>query len=145
MIANRLIGNGGVTPDGSGGMIPAVGPPFSMTRWVAQTAYNYVSVLPYNYTHTQHHGMQSTHQPAIWMGESCSHAIVSGVSGDGSPAGVESNFTRRGLPYVGGAEKKGSEMISPSYYSVELEDTQGGEIFAELTASEYQTLLYMTY
>ncbi|EKM76087.1 hypothetical protein AGABI1DRAFT_131606 [Agaricus bisporus var. burnettii JB137-S8] len=132
---NGLIGNGGVTPDGSGGMIPAVGPPFGMTRWVAQTAYNYVSSLPYNYTHTKHHGMQSTHQPAIWMGESCSHAIVSGVSPDGSPSGVEANFTRRGLPYVGGLGKKGNEMMSPSYYSVELEDTHGGEIFAELTAT----------
>lgn len=145
LIPNRLIGNGGVTPDGSGGMIPAVGPPFGMTRWVAQTAYNYVSSLPYNYTHTKHHGMQSTHQPAIWMGESCSHAIVSGVSPDGSPSGVEANFTRRGLPYVGGLEKKGNEMMSPSYYSVELEDTYGGEIFAELTASEYEALLYVVY
>ena len=28
---------------GSGGMIPSTGPPFAMTRWVAQTRQNYVS------------------------------------------------------------------------------------------------------
>jgi Glycosyl hydrolase family 92 N-terminal domain len=43
-------------------------PPFAMTRWVAQTRENYVSVTPYNQTDTMIHGFQGTHQPAIWMG-----------------------------------------------------------------------------
>lgn len=30
-----MIGNGGDTPNGSGGMIPSVAPPFGMTRWVS--------------------------------------------------------------------------------------------------------------
>ena len=39
-----------------------------MTRWVAQTRQNYVSMTPYNQTDTEIHGFQGTHQPAIWMG-----------------------------------------------------------------------------
>ena len=83
-----MIGNGGDSPNGSGGMIPSTGmysvlsqyvtfnnrtpkaPPFAMTRWVAQTRQNFVSVTPYNQTDTRIHGFQGTHQPAIWMGVS---------------------------------------------------------------------------
>ncbi|KAJ7733355.1 hypothetical protein B0H16DRAFT_1732399 [Mycena metata] len=71
-----LIGNGGDTPNGSGGMIPSTAPPFAMTRWVAQTHENYVSVTPYNLTASTIHGFQGTHQPAIWMGESAPVVVV---------------------------------------------------------------------
>jgi hypothetical protein len=50
-----------------------------MTRWVAQTRENYVSVTPYNYTDTKIHGFQGTHQPAIWMGESAQVVVVPGA------------------------------------------------------------------
>lgn len=50
-------------------MIPAVAPPFGMTRWSPQTRQNYVSMCPYNQTDTVLHGFIGTHQPAIWMGE----------------------------------------------------------------------------
>lgn len=53
-----LIGNGGDSPNGSGGMIPSTAPPFAMTRWVAQTRQNYVSMTPYNDTDTSIHGFQ---------------------------------------------------------------------------------------
>lgn len=39
-------------------MIPSTAPPFAMTRWTAQTDENYVSVTPYNHTHTSIHGFQ---------------------------------------------------------------------------------------
>jgi hypothetical protein len=55
---NSLIGNGGDSPNGSGGMIPSTAPPFAMTRWVAQTRQNYVSMTPYNITDTSIHGFQ---------------------------------------------------------------------------------------
>src|SRR5882762_9863803 len=71
MRVNSIIGNGGDSPNGSGGMIPSTAPPFAMTRWVAQTRQNYVSMTPYNETDTSIHGFQATHQPAIWMGECC--------------------------------------------------------------------------
>lgn len=34
---NPKIGTYGVTPNGNGGMIPSVAPPFGMTRWTPQT------------------------------------------------------------------------------------------------------------
>lgn len=34
---NPKIGTFGITPNGNGGMIPSVSPPFGMTRWTAQT------------------------------------------------------------------------------------------------------------
>lgn len=62
IMEGSLIGNGGDTPNGSGGMIPSTAPPFAMTRWVAQTRQNFVSMLPYNETDTSIHGFQVRHQ-----------------------------------------------------------------------------------
>lgn len=119
-----MLGNGGDTPNGSGGMIPAVAPPFGMTRWVAQTRRNYVSVTPYNHTDRAIAGFQATHQPAIWMGESATFSVVPGV-GEVKPA-----FEERGLAF-----EKAGERAGPAYYSVEMEDGHGGGVFAEMSAS----------
>ncbi|KAF8547214.1 glycoside hydrolase family 92 protein [Imleria badia] len=121
---NPLIGNGGDSPNGSGGMIPSTAPPFAMTRWVAQTRMNYVSVTPYNYTDTSIHGFQGTHQPAIWMGES-GQVTVSPGAGE-----IRSKFEDRGMAF-----SHEREVVSASYYSVELEATEGGKIFAEQSAT----------
>ncbi|KAF9235374.1 glycoside hydrolase family 92 protein [Melanogaster broomeanus] len=121
---NPLIGNGGDSPDGSGGMIPSTAPPFAMTHWVAQTRENYVSVTPYNYTETSIHGFQGTHQPAIWMGES-GQVVVSPGAGN-----VRPNFSDRGMTF-----SHDNEVVSASYYSVEMGAIEGGEIFAEQSAT----------
>lgn len=127
---NILIGNGGYDPNSSGGMIPSVSPPFAMTRWVAQTQIHYVSATPFNWTLGRVMGFVGTRQPAIWMGESAPISLCPGV-GD-----VVVDFEKRGLSVVrdGLGEKK--EVVSVSYYSVELEDGQGGTIFVEQTASK---------
>lgn len=130
IIIYSLIGNGGDTPNGSGGMIPSVAPPFGMTRWVAQTRENYVSVTPYNHTDSVIRGFQGTHQPAIWMGESGQVVVVPGV-GEVKPA-----FEDRGLSF----EKK-DEIITPSYYKVDLKDGERNGIKAEMSASAYRCLL----
>lgn len=118
-----MIGNGGDTPNGSGGMIPSVAPPFGMTRWVAQTRENYVSVTPYNHTDTVIHGFQGTHQPAIWMGESGQVVVAPGVGA------VKASFEERGLSF-----KKEDEVATASYYKVEME-AEEGSILAEMSAS----------
>ncbi|KAJ7174646.1 glycoside hydrolase family 92 protein [Mycena filopes] len=119
-----LIGNGGDTPNGSGGMIPSTAPPFAMTRWVAQTHENYVSVTPYNLTASTIHGFQGTHQPAIWMGESGPVVVVPGVGH------IKSAFADRGLGF-----SSASEVITPSYYRVDLDAGNGSTISAEQSAT----------
>ncbi|KAL5534025.1 hypothetical protein ACEPAG_485 [Sanghuangporus baumii] len=121
---NPMIGNGGITPDGSGGMIPSVAPPFGMTRWVAQTRLNYVSVTPYNHTDHEIHGFQATHQPAIWMGESATFTVVPGTGK------VKPRFEDRAMKF----EKK-DEQAGAAYYKVQMTDENGGEVKAEMTAT----------
>lgn len=121
---NSLIGNGGDSPNGSGGMIPSTAPPFAMTRWVAQTRQNYVSVTPYNYTDTSIHGFQGTHQPAIWMGESGQVVVVPGAGK------VRDVFEQRGMTF-----SHDMEVVSASYYSAVLDAVEGGTVFVEQSAS----------
>ncbi|GLB33162.1 putative glycosyl hydrolase family 92 [Lyophyllum shimeji] len=126
---NLLIGNGGDTPNGSGGMIPSTAPPFAMTRWVAQTHENFVSRTPYNWTASSIHGFQGTRQPAIWMGESGPVIIVPGVTRS-DQAKVKQRFEDRGLTM-----RKDTEKISPAYYSITLDDGLGGEVQVEQSAT----------
>lgn len=111
-------------------MIPSTAPPFAMTRWVAQTRQNYVSVTPYNYSATSIHGFQGTHQPAIWMGESRQAVVVPGAGR------IQSVFETRGMKF-----RKEDEIATASYYSVELDAIEGGRIRAEQSASECPQVL----
>lgn len=97
-----------------------------MTRWVAQTRVNYVSVTPYNYTDASVHGFQGTHQPAIWMGESGQVAVSPGAGK------IRSKFEDRGMAF-----SHERETVSVSYYGVQLDAIEGGKIFAEQSASGY--------
>jgi putative alpha-1,2-mannosidase len=97
-----------------------------MTRWVAQTRQNYVSMTPYNYTDTSIHGFQGTHQPAIWMGESGQVVVAPGAGA------VKDVFEERGMVF-----RHDDEVLTASYYSVDMEATEGGRIFAEQSASMY--------
>ncbi|RSH89012.1 hypothetical protein EHS25_002674 [Saitozyma podzolica] len=121
---NVNLGNGGPEPDLSGGMIPAVAPPFAMTRWTPQTRQNYVSMCPYNQTDTKLHGFIGTHQPAIWMGESGPAQLSAGLGE------VETEFEARGLSF-----RKEDEYASANYYSNVLDAGEHGKIQAELAAS----------
>ena len=96
-----------------------------MTRWVAQTRQNYVSVTPYNYTDTTIHGFQGTHQPAIWMGESGQAVLIPGI-GD-----VKVKFEDRGMKF-----SHDDEVITPSYYSVDLEINNDERVIVEKSASK---------
>ena len=126
-----MIGNGGYNVSYSGGMSPTVGRPFGMTRLVAQTDQNYVSVLAYNYTRSTIHGIQGTHQPAIWMGESGNYQIVPGSGA------IKPSFQERGLPF-----SKSTESSTPEMYSVILDAENGGSIKIEMTASTFCDCLF---
>jgi putative alpha-1,2-mannosidase len=124
-----MIGNGGDSPNGSGGMIPSTGPPFAMTRWVAQTRQNYVSVTPYNSTDEYVHGFQGTHQPAIWMGESGQVVIMPGITGDRMQ--IKTSFEERGMRM-----DKETELSTPSYYRLRSFDNRDNVVVTEQSSSE---------
>ncbi|PLB41602.1 GH92 family glycosyl hydrolase [Aspergillus candidus] len=109
---NPRVGTYGVTPNGNGGMIPSVAPPFAMTRWTPQTRENFISQVPYGDADRLIHGFQATHQPAIWMGEAGQVVLMPGV-GDVRPL-----FEDRGLIF-----KKDDEVSTPYVYEVELDAT----------------------
>ncbi|WWC62224.1 uncharacterized protein I303_104819 [Kwoniella dejecticola CBS 10117] len=121
---NVNLGNGGPEPNLSGGMIPAVAPPFGMTRWTPQTRENYVSMCPYNQTDSKIHGLIGTHQPAIWMGESGSVEIHASLGR------VITDFQKRGLPF-----KRKDEYASANYYRNLLDAGQDGKVEIEMSAS----------
>ncbi|PPQ82587.1 hypothetical protein CVT26_002249, partial [Gymnopilus dilepis] len=139
-LVNLLIGNGGDTPNGSGGMIPSTAPPFGMTRWVAQTQPHYVSATPYNWTLDKVMGVVGTRQPAIWMGESAPISVSAGIGQD-----VVVDFEKRGLAVVKGSDGEKKEVISPGYYSVELDDGHGGSVTIEQTATSRVAHLRFTF
>ena len=131
-LVNLLIGNGGDSPNGSGGMIPSTAPPFGMTRWVAQSQVNYVSATPFNWTLNKVMGVTGTHQPAIWMGESGPISVSVGVGED-----VVVDFEKRGLDVLRGDDRQKNEVVSVGYYNVLLDDAHGGSIMIEQTASTW--------
>src|ERR1700734_2863975 len=101
---DSLIGNGGDSPNGSGGMIPSTAPPFAMTRWVAQTRQNYVSMTPYNDTDTSIHGFQVSvkmHGSLTWLDANVNLGYTSASNMDGRErSGCGRSGSRRGTRRV---------------------------------------------
>ncbi|KYG43659.1 glycoside hydrolase family 92 protein [Acidomyces richmondensis BFW] len=122
---NPKIGSYGVTPNGNGGMIPSVSPPFGMTRWTPQTRENFISQCPYNDLDRYIHGFQATHQPAIWMGES-GQVVLSPGLGEVKPL-----FAQRAHAF-----DKQNEVSTPYVYEVEM-DAQAVPAGFNLTESIY--------
>ncbi|KAF9480738.1 hypothetical protein BDN70DRAFT_893891 [Pholiota conissans] len=139
-LVNLLIGNGGDTPNGSGGMIPSTAPPFAMTRWVAQTQVHYVSATPFNWTLDRVMGVVGTRQPAIWMGESAPISVSAGVGDE-----VIVEFEKRGLEVLRGSDGQKKEVVSVGYYTVDLDDGHGGTVKIEQTATSRVAHLRFTF
>ncbi|KAI9709440.1 MAG: hypothetical protein M1820_003200 [Bogoriella megaspora] len=122
---NPKIGTLGYSPNGNGGMIPSVSPPFGMTRWTPQTRENYISQCPYSDGDGYLHGFQATHQPAIWMGESGQVVLNPGLGE------VQPLFEKRAHEI-----DKESEISTPYVYEVTME-AQTVESGPNLTESIY--------
>lgn len=95
-------------------------------------------------SNTKIHGFMATRQPAIWMGESGSVAVIPGVSYQEAPE--KTSFELRGLTVVSKNDSQQldhgrEEVVSPSYYSVLVEDGLGGHIQCEMSASEQRILI----
>ncbi|KAF2092457.1 hypothetical protein NA57DRAFT_50296 [Rhizodiscina lignyota] len=136
---NPRIGTFGYSPNGNGGMIPSVSPPFGMTRWTPQTRENYISQCPYHDADTYMHGFQATHQPAIWMGESGQVVLSPGFGG------VRPLFEQRGMSF-----SKSSETSTPYVYEVTLNadsrsSSSGKSIQVAQTATSHVGYLRLDY
>ena len=117
----RLVGNGGDSSNGSEGMLPSTstGPPFPMARWVSQTHRNFVSRASYNRTFSTIPSFRSSKGlgslPSGW-------ARVGQLSSfPGNRDAIKMDFDQRGSKKV-----VGSEIVTPAYYAVHLEDDLGG-------------------
>ena len=131
---NSLIGSTGELPCDYGATLPAVGTPFGMTQWCAQTRENKISVNPYHYDDTTILGFIGTHQPAIWMGD----------------YGYVSMMPQSGMLRVLPQERKmyfkhKDEKTSPYFYQVKMTDKLGLDYKVKLASTERCGFLSFTF
>lgn len=123
-VIDPLIGTDGADPTEYGGMVPATAPPFAMTRWTPMTRENGISRCAFHRQDDRLIGFLGSRQPAIWMGDWGSVAVMPGV-GD-----VRVTAEDRGL-----ALDRASEVATASCYRVDLLTKAGGRIATRLTGT----------
>ncbi|MEU1972033.1 GH92 family glycosyl hydrolase [Microbacterium sp. NPDC019599] len=119
-----LIGTDGEDPTEYGGMVPATAPPFAMTRWTPMTRENGISRCAFHRRDERIIGFLGSRQPAIWMGDWGSVAVMPGV-GD-----VRVTAAERGL-----ALDRGSEESTAACYRADLVTGAGTRIATRLTGT----------
>jgi predicted alpha-1,2-mannosidase len=119
-----LIGTDGADPTEYGGMVPATAPPFAMTRWTPMTRENGISRCAFHRQDDRIIGFLGSRQPAIWMGDWGSVAVMPGV-GD-----VRVDVDGRGLLL-----DRATEESTASWYSADLLTHEGGRIATCLTGT----------
>ena len=124
----------GTSSKGKGGTIPAVGPPFAMTNFTAQTDQNKISRMPYVYESSSIIGFMGTHQPAVWMGD---YGYVS-VMPQAGPLRVLPE--ERAMKF-----RHDEEEARPYYYKVKMRNAAGNIITTEMTATERCGLMRFTF
>jgi predicted alpha-1,2-mannosidase len=135
---NTLIGTTG--PAGTvnyGGVCPWVTPPHGMTHWTPMTQENRISRMPYRHEQRTNIGFMGSHQPTVWMGD---YGFLTLMPETGE---------RRARPGERGLEiVAGSEIAKPYEYSVQLENTNAGDVAkinVEMTASARCAFFRFTY
>jgi predicted alpha-1,2-mannosidase len=116
-----------------GQIVPAIGRPHAMTTWTPQTqATETKCIAPYYYNDPKINGFRGTH----WLNGSCvqdyGSVSIMPISGQLRPSPSE-----RGSTF-----KHSSEVVTPAYYSVTLDDYA---IRAELSAHTRAGLLAFTF
>ncbi len=117
-----------------GGTVPSVAPPFGMTKWTPQTRQNAIGTAAYEYNDQYITGFQATHQPAIWMGDWGYFTMMPGVDS------VKTSANDRRLAFT-----HDGEVVSPYYYSVDMDAGSGRTITGEMTATSRTAVVRFTY
>src|SRR5690349_6961084 len=116
-VIDPLIGTDGEDPTEYGGMVPSTAPPFAMTRWTPMTRENGISRCAFHRRDERIIGFLGSRQPAIWMGDWGSVAVMPGV-GEVRPTAHD-----RGLAF-----DRSSEVSRASRYEVSLLTASGSRI-----------------
>src|SRR5258705_5795893 len=113
-----------------GGTMPAVGTPFAMTNFVAQTGENKMSRMNYFYEDSSIIGFLASHQPTVWMGD---YGYVSVMPQTGVLKVLPKD---RALKF-----SHANEVSKPYYYSVILNTANNRHIKAEIAAASRCAIL----
>jgi predicted alpha-1,2-mannosidase len=127
---NPLMGTDSKPDLSNGNTYPAVGTPWGMNYWSAQTG-NMGDGWMYTYAADKIRGFKQTHQPSPWMNDYGQFAIMP-VTG-----GIKFNQDARASWF-----SHKSEISKPYYYSVYLADH---DVMAEMTSTERAAQFQFTY
>ena len=117
-----------------GGTLPAVGLPYAMTNFLAQTGENKMGRTSYVYEDKAIIGFLASHQPTVWMGD---YGYVSVMPQIGDLKLLPKD---RALPF----DHK-DEITKPYYYSVLLNAGNNQRIKGEIAAASRAAILQFTF
>src|ERR1700744_3638150 len=117
-----------------GGTIPAVGRPYAMTNFLAQTGESKMGRTSYVYEDKTIMGFLASHQPTVWRGD---YGYVSVMPQVGDLKVLPAD---RALPF-----DHASEVTRPYYYSVLLGAGDHQKIRAEIAAASRAAIFQFTF
>jgi len=117
-----------------GGTVPAVGTPFAMTNFLAQTAEPKMGLNAYVYEDKTIMGFLASHQPTVWMGD---YGYVSVMPQVGELKLLPKD---RALPF-----EHSGEISHPYYYSVLLNTPNNQQIKGEIAAASRAGIFRFTF
>ncbi|CAN5366553.1 GH92 family glycosyl hydrolase [soil metagenome] len=117
-----------------GGTVPAVGTPFAMTNFLAQTAEPKMGLNAYVYEEKSIMGFLASHQPTVWMGD---YGYVSVMPQIGELKLLPKD---RALPF-----EHSDEVSHPYYYSVFLNAGNNQKIKGEIAAASRTGIFQFTF
>ena len=117
-----------------GGTVPAVGLPYAMTNFLAQTAEPKMGLNAYVYEEKSIIGFLASHQPTVWMGD---YGYVSVMPQIGELKLLPKD---RALPF-----EHSDEVSHPYYYSVLLNAGNKQQIKGEIAAASRAGIVQFTF
>jgi predicted alpha-1,2-mannosidase len=117
-----------------GGTVPAVGTPYAMTNFLAQTAEPKMGLNAYVYEEKSIMGFLASHQPTVWMGD---YGYVSVMPQVGELKLLPKD---RALAF-----EHSDEVSHPYYYSVLLNAGHNQKIKAEIAAASRAGIFQFTF
>ncbi|MEO5894062.1 MAG: GH92 family glycosyl hydrolase [Ferruginibacter sp.] len=117
-----------------GGTLPAVGTPYAMTNFLAQTGENKMGRTAYVYEDKTIMGFLASHQPTVWMGD---YGYVSVMPQIGELKLLPND---RALPF-----NHADEITRPYYYSVSLNAGGDQRIRGEIAAASRSAIFQFTF